>query len=52
LVGVDPPNETNDKAATDQEEEEGGGFWDYVLGKLEGFKEWVDGFADSGRDPA
>jgi hypothetical protein len=58
FVGVHQPDDADDKAATEDdsnatsdEEEKGGGFWDYLFGKLDGFKEWLEGLADSGRDP-
>lgn len=55
FVGVDQPDEAENKAATEDDgtadEEDGGGFWDYLFGKLQGFKEWIEGLADSSRDP-
>jgi hypothetical protein len=56
FVGVDPvdggekpPVEDDDKGKGADEEEKDG-FWDYLYGKLEGFKEWIAGLADSGND--
>jgi hypothetical protein len=54
FVGVDPveeegqkpPGEGDDKDKGANEEDKGG-FWDYLFGKLEGFKDWISGLADS-----
>lgn len=58
FVGVDPVEEGGEKTSAEDDntdeaanEEQKNGFWDYLMGTLEGFKDWVSGLADSGDDP-
>ncbi len=57
FVGVDPVDEGVEESPVEGDDKEkaasegdNGGFWNYLFGKLEGFKEWISGLSDSGGD--
>jgi hypothetical protein len=58
FIGVNPVEQGDENSPVEDdnkdnaaEEEHKDGLWDFLLGKLKDFKDWVSSLADSGGDP-